>query len=112
MRSEACYGLFLSTFRLESKNFGCIVHFLHQRLKIPSSCCLCHISLHKQTHSQLNHILVSFDRLTGKKKHIMKKKNRTQIGGINRFRVISFGDQANIKHKKYFPIDEDTCTRV
>lgn len=78
MRSEACYGLFLSTFRLESKNFGCIVHFLHQRLKIPSSCCLCHISLHKQTHSQLNHILVSFDRLTGKKKtHYEKKESDT-----------------------------------
>lgn len=77
MRSEACYGLVLSTFRLESKNFGCIVHFLHQRLKIPSSCCLCHISLHKQTHSQLNHILVSFDRLTGKKTHYEKKESDT-----------------------------------
>lgn len=74
MRSEACYGSVLSTFRLESKNFGCIVHFLHQRLKIPSSCCLCHISLHKQTHSQLNHILVSFDRLTGKKTHYENKR--------------------------------------
>lgn len=77
MRNEACYGLVLSTFRLESKNFGCIVHFLHQRLKIPSSCCLCHISLHKQTHSQLNHILVSFDRLTGKKTHYEKKESDT-----------------------------------
>lgn len=77
MRSDACYGLVLSTFRLESKNFGCIVHFLHQRLKIPSSCCLCHISLHKQTHSQLNHILVSFDRLTGKKTHYEKKESDT-----------------------------------
>lgn len=77
MRSEPCYGLVLSTFRLESKNFGCIVHFLHQRLKIQSSCCLCHISLHKQTHSQLNHILVSFDRLTGKKTHYEKKESDT-----------------------------------
>lgn len=73
MRSEPCSGLVLSTFRLESKNFGCI----HQRLKIPSSCCLCHISLHKQTHSQLNHILVSFDRLTGKKTHYEKKESDT-----------------------------------